>query len=141
MPTSDTRAMIDKAALHQVPARTTQAWANHDPDAFARVFAKNTKVVIAGHYLKNRDEVRAYISEAFSGPVKGTRVIMDPVSAEFMSADTGLVMTEGGILLPGETSVAAERAIRGTWVLAMEDGEWRIRAYHSSPVSRSQAEE
>jgi uncharacterized protein (TIGR02246 family) len=135
--TSSTRATTDDAALRQVTERTTQAWADHDPAAFAQVFAKDTKVVIAGHYLQSRDEVRAYISAAFSGPVKGTRVIMNPVSAEFMSADTGVVMTEGGILLPGETSVAAERAIWGTWVLAVEDAEWRIRAYHSSPVARS----
>jgi len=137
MATSGTRATTDEAVLRQVMERTTQAWADHDPAAFAQVFAKDTKVVIAGHYLQSRDEVRTYISVAFSGPVKGTQVIMNPVSAEFMSADTGLVVTEGGILLPGETSVAAERAIWGTWVLAMEDREWRIRAYHSSPVARS----
>jgi uncharacterized protein (TIGR02246 family) len=91
-------------------------------------------VVIAGTYLRGRDEIYSYISAAFSGPIKGTTVISEPVSIEYINVDTGLVITEGGIVLPGETSVSAERAIRGTWVLAVEDGEWRIHAYHSSPI-------
>ncbi len=74
------------------------------------------------------------MSAAFSGPLKGTTVISAPVSTDYINAETGLVITEGGVILPGETDVSTERAIRGTWVLAPEDGEWRIRAYHSSPI-------
>lgn len=123
-----------ESALSHVPERTTNAWANLDASAFAEVFTRDTKVVIAGTYLQGRDAVLSYISAAFSGPLKGTTVISAPVSTEYINAETGLVITEGGVLLPGEMDVSAERAIRGTWVLAREDGEWRIRAYHSSPV-------
>lgn len=94
-------------------------------------------MVIAGTYLQGRDQVRSYMSAAFSGPIKGTTVISDPVSVEYINNDTGLVMTEGGVMLPGETSVSAARAIRGTWVLTIENGEWRIRAYHSSPIPQT----
>jgi len=127
----------DEIVLRQVPERTTEAWASNDADAFAEVFTEDTEVVIAGTYLRGRDEVRSYISAAFSGPIRGTRVISDPVSVEYICAETGLVITEGGILLPGETNYSAARAVRGTWVLAPEDGEWRIRAYHSSPIPES----
>jgi uncharacterized protein (TIGR02246 family) len=129
--------VTDKSALRRVPDRTTRAWASNDADAFAEVFTKDTKVVIAGTYLQGRGEVRAYMSVAFSGPIKGTTVVSGPVSAEYINAETGLVITEGGILLPGETGVSAERAIRGTWVLSVEDGQWRVRAYHSSPIPQS----
>jgi uncharacterized protein (TIGR02246 family) len=124
------------AALRDVPERTTAAWEKHDAGMFADAFTTDTKVVIAGTYLQGRDQVYAYISAAFAGPIKGTRVVSDPVSAEYINADTGLVMTEGGILLPGEASVSDDRAIWGTWVLAQEDGQWRIRAYHSSPIRK-----
>jgi uncharacterized protein (TIGR02246 family) len=120
--------------LRQVPERTTAAWAGHDPSTFADVFTTDTEVVIGGTYLQGRDQVRSYMSAAFSGPIKGTTVISAPVSTEYINAETGLVVTEGGILLPGETDVAGERAIRATWVLTVEDGQWRIRAYHSSPI-------
>jgi uncharacterized protein (TIGR02246 family) len=138
MPTSRIpQALTDEAALRIVPERTTEAWANHDARAFAETFTADTKVVIAGSYLEGRDQVRAYMSAAFSGPIKGTTVVSDPVSVEYISPDTGLVMTEGGIVLPGQSTVSAAHAIRGTWVLSVDDGEWRIRAYHSSPIPQS----
>jgi uncharacterized protein (TIGR02246 family) len=138
MPTSRIPPTLsDEAALRRVPERTTEAWASHDENAFADVFTTDAKVVIAGTYLRGRDEVRSYMSAAFSGPIKGTTVVSDPVSIEYINGDTGLVITEGGVVLPGETAVSAVRAIRGTWVLAVKDGEWRIRAYHSSPIPQS----
>jgi len=69
----------DEIVLRQVPERTTEAWASNDADAFAEVFTEDTEVVIAGTYLRGRDEVRSYISAAFSGPIRGTRVISAPV--------------------------------------------------------------
>ncbi len=135
MSNSSTRVMaIEDIVLRRVTDQTTVAWASHDADAFAEVFTEDTRVVIAGTYLRGRDQVRSYISAAFSGPLKGTRVISDPVSVEYLCTETALLITEGGILLPGETTYSPGRAIRGTWVLAPEDGEWRIRSYHSSPI-------
>jgi uncharacterized protein (TIGR02246 family) len=129
--------LTDEAALRRVPERTTEAWASHDASAFADAFTADAKVVIAGTYLRGRDEIRSYMSAAFSGPIKGTTVVCDPVSIEYINVDAGLVITEGGVVLPGETAVSAAHAIRGTWVLAVKDGEWRIRAYHSSPIAQS----
>lgn len=134
MLSNNTPSASDEGALRLVTERTTEAWARHDADAFAEVFAKDAKVVIAGTYLRGRDAVRSYMSAAFSGPIKGTTVTSPPISVEYINGETGLVITEGGVLLPGETGVSPERAIRGTWVLTVEDGEWRIRAYHSSPI-------
>lgn len=124
----------EESAPSQVAESTTKAWASHDPDAFAAAFTADSNVVIAGAYLQNHAEVLAYISAAFSGPVKGTRVISDPVYLEYLGDNIALMITEGGILVPGETEVSPERAIRGTWVLAKVGKEWLIRAYHSSPI-------
>lgn len=135
MPTSRMPpGLTGEAALRRVPQLTTEAWGRHDASAFADAFTTDTKVVIAGTYLRGRDEVRSYMTAAFSGPIKGTSVISDPVSVEYVNDGTGLVITEGGIVLPGEDGVSASRAIRGTWVLTVEDAQWRIRAYHSSPI-------
>lgn len=138
MPTNNMLpTLTDEAALRRVPERTTAAWASHDANAFADAFTADAKVVIAGTYLRGRDEVRSYMSAAFSGPIKGTTVVSNPVSIEYINIDTGLVITEGGVVLSGETDVSAARAIRGTWVLIVKDGEWRISAYHSSPIPQS----
>jgi uncharacterized protein (TIGR02246 family) len=129
--------LTDEAALRRVPERTTEAWARHDASAFADAFTADAKVVIAGTYLRGRDEIRSYMAAAFSGPIKGTTVVSNPISLEYINADTGLVITEGGVVLSGEAGVSAARAIRGTWVLTENDGEWRIHAYHSSPIPQS----
>lgn len=72
-------------------------------------------MVIAGTYLLGRDAVRSYISAAFAGPFRGTRVVIDPVYVKRLSSDLALIVTEGGVLLPGESEFAPQRAIRGTW--------------------------
>jgi uncharacterized protein (TIGR02246 family) len=55
------------------------------------------------------------------------------LSVKAVGERVAVVITEGGVLLPGETAPAPDRAIRATWVLADSDG-WQITAYHNSPV-------
>lgn len=123
-----------ESAVRDVPEQTTAAWGRHDVDGFAAMFSHDTNVVIAGSYLVGREAVRSYMSAAFSGPLKGTRVVSDPVHIANLAPGMALLVTAGGVVLPGETQVAPERAIRGSWLLADEGEGWRIRAYHSSPI-------
>jgi uncharacterized protein (TIGR02246 family) len=48
---------------------------------------------------------------------------------------TSIVVSEDGILFPGQDAVASERLVRATWVLVRRDGGWRIASYHNSPAS------
>jgi uncharacterized protein (TIGR02246 family) len=137
MSSSISAAVTDESALRQVPAQTTLAWARQDADAFAAIFDQHANVVIAGTYLVGREAVRSYMSAAFSGPIRGTRVVSDPVYVEYLSPDVALLVTTGGVLTPGETHVSPDRAIRGTWILVNGDEGWQIRAYHSSPIPKS----
>ncbi|HEY3868443.1 MAG TPA: SgcJ/EcaC family oxidoreductase [Actinocrinis sp.] len=133
---SNATAVADdiEAALRAVPERTTAAWAAGDAAAFSAEFDQDAKVVIAGTYLRSHQEILKYVTFAFSGPVKGTRVVSDPVEILRLDRDTALVMTEGGVLVPGEAEIAPERALRGTWILSKRGEDWRITAYHSSPI-------
>jgi uncharacterized protein (TIGR02246 family) len=132
--TSQSTATADDIVLYRVLERTGEAWGRGDGEAFAAAFSPTTNVVIAGNYLVGRDAVRAFITAAFAGPMRGTRVVIDPVYLKRFAPDVALVVTEGGVLVPGETEVAPERGIRGTWLLGQVDGEWLVAAYHSSPL-------
>ncbi|WP_326846091.1 SgcJ/EcaC family oxidoreductase [Streptomyces kaniharaensis] len=57
-----------------------------------------------------------------------------PLAAKFHGPDFALVVTQGGVLAPGETEVAGERAIRATWMLARQDGGWLIAGYQNTPI-------
>jgi uncharacterized protein (TIGR02246 family) len=45
------------------------------------------------------------------------------------------VVSEDGIIFPGQDAVAGERLVRATWVLVRRDGGWRIAFHHNSRAS------
>ena len=124
----------DVAAARQVMQRIVDAWADNDGDAFAKVFTPDATLILPGNvYLKNREEIRQYMTKGFAGPYKGSQVTGVPVSVRLLRPDIALLLTDGGVLAPGETEVAPERAVRASWLLAKQDGDWLITAYQNSP--------
>ncbi|PSL57583.1 uncharacterized protein (TIGR02246 family) [Saccharothrix carnea] len=117
-----------------VPLRLVGAWAKNDAAGVANTFTEDGILILPGDVLKKgREEIHAFMSEAYSGPFKGTGVTGNPVDVRFVSDDVALLRTHGGILAPGETDIAPERAVRSTWVCVKQDGEWRLAGYQNSP--------
>jgi uncharacterized protein (TIGR02246 family) len=111
---SQSIATADDVAVRRVPERTREAWSAFDADAFAAEFSPTTNVVIIGTHHLGRDAVRAYISAAFNGSLRGTGWSSTRCTSSTSAPDIALIVTEGGVLLPGENEVAPERAVRGT---------------------------
>lgn len=129
-------AAEQQAAVAKAPERIVAAWAANDADAFAAACAEDATMLLPGDVcLKGREEIRAFMADAYAGPYKGTRVTGRPVSLRFLCADVGVVITEGGVLMPGDEEVSAAEAIRATWVLRRHGDEWLISAYHNSKVN------
>jgi uncharacterized protein (TIGR02246 family) len=124
----------DEKAVLTVPMRIQAAWAVNDADAFAALFATNGSLLMQDSQLLSQDEIHAFMTAAFEGAYKGARVKGWPLSIKFLSDDTAVVVTEGGIQLPGETETAPERKIRATWVIVRLDGEWKLLSHQSSPI-------
>ncbi|MEV0460191.1 SgcJ/EcaC family oxidoreductase [Catellatospora methionotrophica] len=128
----------DLAAVTSVPQRIIEAWAKHDADAFAAAFTEDGTLILPGDiFLRGREEVRGFMAAAFAGPYQGTRVTGTPLALKPLGESVVLVLTQGGVLAPGEEAVSAERAIRASWLLAKQDGEWLITAYQNTPVKAS----
>jgi uncharacterized protein (TIGR02246 family) len=121
----------DETAVRDVLDRMYQAWAAEDPDAIAELYLDHVTVVMPGVYRGSSDEVRTYFAAGFAGPLRGSRASDEVRSVRFPAPDTAIVVSEGGVLLAGETTVPDARRVRATWVLARRDGEWRIAAYHN----------
>jgi uncharacterized protein (TIGR02246 family) len=92
-------------------------------------------VIQPGVYEKDREEIRANVAAAFAGPLNGSQVAACPVNVRFLTGDTAIVVSEDGIIFPGQDAVASERLVRASWVLVRRDGGWRIASYHNSPAS------
>ncbi|KOX24300.1 SgcJ/EcaC family oxidoreductase [Nocardiopsis sp. NRRL B-16309] len=123
----------DSAHVTALPGRIVSAWAGHDPEAFSRVFTEDGTMVLPGVMCRGREEVRAFMAQAFAGPFKGTRVTGTPVSARALGGDAAVLVTQGGVLAPGEEKVSDARAIRASWVAVRTDEGWQLAAYQNSP--------
>ncbi|AEB46066.1 MULTISPECIES: SgcJ/EcaC family oxidoreductase [Micromonospora] len=125
----------DEKAVLTVPMRIQAAWAANDADAFADVFASNGSLLMGDRQLTSREEIRSYMAEAFAGGFRGARVKGWPIEVRFLTADVALVITEGGIIPPGQDQVAPQDLIRATWVVVRRsDGTLELMSHQSSPV-------
>jgi uncharacterized protein (TIGR02246 family) len=127
----------DEEGVRALLVGLASAWAANDGTAFAELFSADGSVVLPGDiYLKNKEHIRGFMTAAYQGPYKGTNVVGTALDIRFIDAATSVMITEGGVLAPGETEVAPERAIRATWVsVKQDDGEWKLAAYHNSPIN------
>jgi uncharacterized protein (TIGR02246 family) len=127
----------DAAAVAALTQRVIAAWAYHDADAFADVFTEDGTMILPGLYKKGREEIRSYLKEAFEGPYKGTQVTGRPLDIRFFGSESGVLITQGGVLAAGESAVSDDQAIRATWLVVKQDGQWRLAGYQNSPATRS----
>ncbi|MFE6610161.1 SgcJ/EcaC family oxidoreductase [Amycolatopsis sp. NPDC057786] len=135
MTTTETAKVTDadKAAIAALTQKVIAAWAYHDADAFADVFTEDGTMILAGSFADGREEIRAFLKDAYATNYKGTQVTGKPVSLRFLSADSAVLLTQGGVLYKGESEVADHNAIRASWTVARQDGEWRLAAYQNTP--------
>ena len=127
----------DEKAVCAVLDQMYTAWAAGDADAIASLYATDATVVMPGVYHAGAKSVRDWFAAGFAGRLQGSTATDEARSVRFASADAAVVISTGGILLAGETSVPAERLVRATWVLARRDGNWLIVAYHNCPLHAS----
>lgn len=127
----------DQAAVAALTQRVVAAWAYQDADGFADVFTEDGTMILPGHYKKGREEIRAYLKDAYRNQYKDTQVTGRPLDTRFLGSDVALLLTQGGLLAAGESHVHDDQAIRASWLVVKRDGEWKLAAYQNSPAFRS----
>jgi uncharacterized protein (TIGR02246 family) len=133
--TTATGSGADRQAILDVLTSLYKAWEANDAEAFVADYTDDASVVQPGVYKKDREEIRTTMAAGFAGPLSGSRATDHPADIRFLSDDTAIVISEGGIIFPGQDAVTSEGLVRATWVLVKRDGGWRIASYHNSPAS------
>jgi uncharacterized protein (TIGR02246 family) len=130
---SDSRAH-DEAAIQAVLADSYQAWEAGDAAGMVADYTPDATAIMTGSLRDSREVIRGNMALAFAGPLKGSSTCNKQLSLRFVGSDAAILVSESGILFAGDTEVPDERKVNATWVLKKRDGQWKIAAYHNSPV-------
>jgi len=123
----------DQAAIAALTQKVLAAWAYHDADTFADVFVEDGTMILPGSLATGREEIREQMAKEWAGRWQGTQVTGKPISIRSLGPDVMLLLSLGGVLMPGETEVTEDNAIRASWLAVRRDGEWKLAAYQNSP--------
>ncbi len=126
----------EQKAVLTIPQRITHAWLVNDPDAFADTFTENGSLLVQDNQLTSREQIREYMRKGFEGALAGAKVQGRPVDVKFLAPGVAIAITEGGIIMKGETEIAPERRIRAVWVIVRgADGNLALFSHQSSPIA------
>lgn len=121
------------AAVRGVVDGIAASWAANDPHGFADAYTEDASMILSGdRYFSGREVIRKVVVGQFQSAHRGTTLLQNIVDMRFLSPDTAVVITEGGVLAAGETEPSADRAIRATWVITQENDAWKIAAYQNT---------
>jgi uncharacterized protein (TIGR02246 family) len=130
---SDSRAE-DVAAIQAVLVDSYKAWEAGDADGMVADYTADATAIMTGSLRGSRDVIRDSMAQAFAGPLRDTSTWNKQVSIRFLGQDAAIVVSESGILFPGQAEVPDAAKVNATWVFEKRDGQWLIAAYHNSPA-------
>ncbi|MEU4394652.1 SgcJ/EcaC family oxidoreductase [Kribbella sp. NPDC023855] len=130
---SDNRA-ADVAAIQAVLVDSYKAWEAGDADGMVANYTADATAILPGSLRDGRATIRDSMALAFDGPLKGTSTYDKQLSLRFVGSDAAIVISESGVLFPGQTEVPDTGKVNATWVFEKRAGQWLIVAYHNSPV-------
>lgn len=131
MPDSRTE---DETAIQTVLDNSYRAWAAGDAAGMVADYTADATAIMPGSLRDGRDAIRESMAQAFAGPLKDTSISSKQLGLRFVGVGTAVLVSESGILFPGQTEVLDEVKVNATWVLQKQDGSWKIAAYHNSAV-------
>ena len=124
----------DEIAIQAVLNDSYRAWAAGDSAAMVADYTADATAIMPGSLRDGRDTIRESMGQSFAGPLKNTSTANKQLSLRFVGEGAAIVVSESGILFPGQTEVPDESKVNATWVLEKRDGSWKIAAYHNSAV-------
>jgi uncharacterized protein (TIGR02246 family) len=126
----------DEEDVRAVLAAQLAAWAAGDGTAFAATVTEDSDLItFDGMHLEGRQAIASAMQHQFDTVLAGTHVEAEPVRIRFLTEDTVVMITTGGVVFPGEHGVPAERASIQTFVLGKEDGAWLVEAFQNTRIS------
>jgi uncharacterized protein (TIGR02246 family) len=135
------QATPDQTAIRNIIQDETNAWNDGDATAYSRHFAPGgTFTNIRGEFFTGQAAFLKVHEVIFQGIFKHTTVKQDVVSLEFFGQSVAVVETLTSLSGMAQTSPGTLPDAKGRLrtrllqVVAREDGEWKVVAYHNVDV-------
>ena len=128
----DTSAQAQVAGLVQ---GMEDAWNAGDGDAFAAPFADDADFVnVYGMHAHGREEIAHGHAFILRGPYAGSRNRYTVESVRMVRRDVAVAHVHAVLSVPAGP-MAGEHEARYTLVATMNDGRWRIAAFHNTFIT------
>lgn len=132
---SDTSQPESEAAVRALYLQMMDGWNKGSAEAFAASFAVDGHLVaFDGTHFKRRDEIISFHQPLFDKWLKGTRLVGEVESVQFLSPDVALMHALGGTVMRGKSRPAPERDSIQTLVAVQRGGEWHLAAFQNTRV-------
>lgn len=133
----------DEALVRDIPQQIARGWSEGDGSVIAAVYADDG-VLVAGHgvVVRGPADIARYHNEQFLSELKGSKLTVQVASVRFLEPDVAILQTEGGILWPGQTELAAGNLGIQSFVVVKRGGQWRVKLFQNTRIlgaSRLQA--
>jgi len=121
--------------------RLDAAWTKGDGAAFAAQFTEDADVInVNGTPFRGRPAIARQMQLIFDTAFKGsTHQDRRLEEARNLTPDIVLVVSSATIAVP-TGPLAPEARSRQTFLMVRDEGQWRIRHWHNTPIRAAQAE-
>ena len=134
MATTDTQPEV--AAIKQVVAAVEHAQRNELTEEFIALFREDAIwTTAAGKLLIGRDEIAAFTRKVLPGAMKNLVPSYEVVHVLFIRPDVAAVKVRQRYLTPAGEFVAEQGEGTPMYVMAKEDGQWRLTANQNTAVA------
>jgi uncharacterized protein (TIGR02246 family) len=132
---SDGQHAPDQAAIEGLLERQLDAWSAGNGAAFAATYTPDADLTtFDGTHVAGRGPIASFMQVQFDGFLKGTRVSAQPLRTRFIGDSVAVMVTQGGVMFPGETAVPPERFSIQTFVATKSDAGWLFEAFQNTRI-------
>jgi uncharacterized protein (TIGR02246 family) len=126
----------DAAAIEALLERQLVAWSDGNGASFAATYTADADLTtFDGTHVAGRQEIASFMQAQFDAFLKGTRVLAAPKRIRFIGDSVAVMITEGGVLFPGETAVPPERFSIQTFLATRSDQGWLFEAFQNTRIT------
>lgn len=124
----------DVKAIEGIVREVEAGWNSGDGGRFAAPFGEEADyVIVNGMFIKGKGAIAGGHQAIFDTIYIGSRNDFELEGLRFLTRDVAVARVRAHLKF-AQGGVEKEGHARSTWVLVKDGGEWRVEAFHNTPI-------